>query len=49
MCSGRADSLAALNGGYHIAFLLGPLFPASAGVLSKLNLRVGEQRALRET
>jgi MFS family permease len=34
-----ADSLAALNGGYHIAFALGAVFAAAAAVLSAVLLR----------
>ena len=34
-----ADSLAALNGGYHVAFALGAVFAAAAAVLSAVLLR----------
>src|SRR6266704_2692105 len=38
-----ADSLAALNGGYHIAFALSAVFAAGAALLSAVLLRVGHQ------
>ncbi len=38
-----ADSLAALNGGYHVAFALGAVFAAAAALLSALMLRAGRQ------
>jgi EmrB/QacA subfamily drug resistance transporter len=38
-----ADSLAALNGGYHIAFALGAVFAAAAALLSAGLLRSGQQ------
>jgi len=38
-----ADSLAALNGGYHVAFALGAVFAAAAALLSALLLRAGRQ------
>ncbi len=38
-----ADSLAALNGGYHVAFALGAVFAAAAALLSALLLRAGQQ------
>ncbi|HYS76995.1 MAG TPA: DHA2 family efflux MFS transporter permease subunit [Burkholderiales bacterium] len=38
-----ADSLAALNGGYHIAFALSAVFAAGAALLSAVLLRKGHQ------
>ncbi|HYS51632.1 MAG TPA: MFS transporter, partial [Burkholderiales bacterium] len=38
-----ADSLAALNGGYHIAFAIGAVFAAAAALLSAGLLRSGQQ------
>ena len=38
-----ADSLFALNGGYHIDFLLGAIFAATAALLSSVPLRAGLQ------
>jgi EmrB/QacA subfamily drug resistance transporter len=43
-----ADSLFALNGGYHIAFLLGAVFAATAALLSSVLLRAGLQMQSRE-
>ncbi|MBI3563279.1 MAG: DHA2 family efflux MFS transporter permease subunit [Gammaproteobacteria bacterium] len=36
-----AGSLAALNGGYHVAFIIGALFAATASLLSAVFLRTG--------
>ena len=33
------DAVAALNGGYHVAFLVGAFFAASAGTLALVRLR----------
>jgi EmrB/QacA subfamily drug resistance transporter len=40
-----ADSLAALNGGYHIAFAIGAVFAAAASLLSAVLLRAAPQPA----
>ena len=40
-----ADSLAALNGGYHIAFAIGAVFAAAAALLSAALLRAAPQPA----
>src|SRR6266487_654571 len=40
-----ADSLAALNGGYHIAFAIGAVFAAAASLLSAALLRAAPQPA----
>jgi EmrB/QacA subfamily drug resistance transporter len=45
LASGSAH-LAALNGGYHIAFLTGAVFAATAAVLSAALLRTGSAEAL---
>jgi MFS family permease len=41
-----AGSLAALNGGYHVAFAIGAVFAAVAALLSAVLLRAGEQAGL---
>ena len=38
-----SDAIAALNGGYHLAFLIGALFAATAAVLGAVFLRAGQQ------
>jgi EmrB/QacA subfamily drug resistance transporter len=43
-----AGALAALNGGYHVAFVVGAAFAATAAVLSAAILRAGRQAARRE-
>jgi len=43
-----ADSAAALNGGYHLAFAVGAVFAAAAALLGAVLLRGGEQAASRE-
>jgi len=43
-----ADSLAALNGGYHIAFAIGAVFAAAAALLSAGLLRSGQQPSTHE-
>jgi len=43
------DALAALNGGYHAAFLVGALFAAAAAVLSAVFLRAGAPAPEHET
>ena len=40
-----ADAIAALNGGYHLAFLIGALFAATAALLGAIFLRAGQQAA----
>jgi EmrB/QacA subfamily drug resistance transporter len=40
-----ADSVAALNGGYHLAFAVGAVFAAAAALLGAALLRPGEQAA----
>jgi hypothetical protein len=42
LLSSGADSLAALNGGYHVAFLIGGVFAATAALLGAIFLRAGE-------
>jgi len=44
-----ADSVAALNGGYHLAFAVGAVFAAAAALLGAVLLRAGEQAGARET
>ena len=36
-----ADALAALNGGYHMAFVFGAIFAAAAALIGAIFLRVG--------
>ena len=43
-----ASSLAALNGGYHVAFLVGAVFAAAAAVLGAVLLRAGLQTSVHE-
>jgi MFS family permease len=43
-----ADSLVALNGGYHVAFALGAVFAAAAALLSAVLLRAGLQAPAHE-
>jgi hypothetical protein len=43
-----AGALAALNGGYHVAFVVGAAFAATAAVLSAAILRAGRQAAMGE-
>ncbi|MBI3527493.1 MAG: MFS transporter [Betaproteobacteria bacterium] len=43
LLSSGAGSLAALNGGYHVAFLIGAVFAAAAALLSAVLLRAGRQ------
>jgi EmrB/QacA subfamily drug resistance transporter len=43
MLASGADSRAALNGGYHAAFLVGAIFAAAAAGLSTVMLRAGRQ------
>jgi EmrB/QacA subfamily drug resistance transporter len=43
-----ADSVAALNGGYHLAFAVGAVFAAAAALLGAVLLRAGEQAGARE-
>ena len=38
-----ADPLAALTGGYHLAFVVGAVFAAAAALLGALLLRTGRQ------
>ena len=40
-----ADSVAALNGGYHLAFAVGAVFAAAAALLGAALLRPGQQAA----
>ena len=44
-----ADSLAALNGGYHIAFAIGAVFAAAAALASAVLLRPGQQASPHES
>src|SRR5205809_660127 len=44
-----ADSLRALNGGYHIAFALGAVFAAAAALASAVLLRPGQQASPHES
>ncbi|MGH3614678.1 MAG: hypothetical protein ACRDRK_19215 [Pseudonocardia sp.] len=43
------DPIAALNGGYHIAFVVGAVFAAAAGVLGAALLRTGDSTLDGET
>jgi hypothetical protein len=43
-----ADSLSALNGGYHIAFAIGAIFAAAAAFASAVLLRTGGQASAHE-
>jgi EmrB/QacA subfamily drug resistance transporter len=43
-----ADSLVALNGGYHIAFVVGAIFAAAAALLGAVLLRAGLQVPMHE-
>jgi EmrB/QacA subfamily drug resistance transporter len=43
-----ADSLIALNGGYHIAFLIGAVFAAAAALLGAFFLRVGQRATVHQ-
>jgi EmrB/QacA subfamily drug resistance transporter len=45
LLSSGADALVALNGGYHIAFLVGGLFAAAAALIGAIFLRAGQQAA----
>jgi hypothetical protein len=42
------DSLAALNGGYHLAFVVGAAFALAAAVLSAVLLRAGRPATAHE-
>jgi len=48
LLASAADSIAALNGGYHIAFALGAVFAAAAALASAVLLRAGEQASAHE-
>ena len=43
LLSSGADSVIALNGGYHLAFLIGAVFAATAALLGALLMRAGGQ------
>src|SRR5258705_2857377 len=43
LLSSGADSLVALSGGYHVAFLIGAIFAVVAALLGALLLRAGRQ------
>jgi len=43
LLSAAASPLAALTGGYHLAFLVGAVFAAAAGVIGAMFLRAGSQ------
>ena len=43
LLSSGADSVMALNGGYHLAFLIGAVFAATAALLGALLMRAGGQ------
>ena len=45
LLSAGADSVAALNGGYHAAFLAGAVFAATAALIGAAFLRAGQQAA----
>ena len=47
LASGDGE-LAALNGGYHLAFLVGALFTAGAAVLGAVMLRAGAEAPAHE-
>jgi EmrB/QacA subfamily drug resistance transporter len=48
LLASAADSIAALNGGYHIAFALGAVFAAAAALASAVLLRAGERASAHE-
>jgi EmrB/QacA subfamily drug resistance transporter len=48
LLASAADSVAALNGGYHIAFALGAVFAAAAALASAVLLRAGERASAHE-
>jgi len=49
LLAAAASSLAALNGGYHVAFVVGALFAAAAALLSAMLLRVKPQAAAQRS
>jgi EmrB/QacA subfamily drug resistance transporter len=48
LLSSGAGSLVALNGGYHVAFVVGAVFAAGAALLAALLLSPGEQAPVRK-
>ena len=48
LLSSGTDSVIALNGGYHLAFLIGGVFAAAAAVIGATFLRAGRQSAAHE-
>ena len=48
LLSSGADSLVALNGGYHVAFALGAVFAAAAALLGAVLLRAGASASTPE-
>ena len=48
LLSSGADPLVALNGGYHVAFLIGAVFAATAALLGAVLLRAGRQASAHE-
>jgi EmrB/QacA subfamily drug resistance transporter len=48
LLSSGAGSLVALNGGYHVAFVVGAVFAAGAALLAALLLSPGEQAPVQE-
>jgi len=48
LLASAADSIAALNGGYHVAFALGAVFAAAAALASAVLLRSGKQAGAHE-
>jgi EmrB/QacA subfamily drug resistance transporter len=49
LAASGADTIAALNGGYHVAFAFGAVFAAAAALLAGLLLRAGVPASARET
>ena len=48
LLSSGTDSVIALNGGYHLAFMIGGVFAAAAAVIGATFLRAGRQSAAHE-
>jgi len=48
LLASETGSLAALTGGYHLAFIVGAAFAAAAALLSALLLRTGRQAPVHD-
>ncbi|HET8608276.1 MAG TPA: DHA2 family efflux MFS transporter permease subunit [Burkholderiales bacterium] len=48
LLASRMDRLAALNGGYHVAFIIGAVFAAAASLLGAVLLRTGQRPPVHE-